>query len=100
MRDTSRVNAPQSLNLLEEQDTLTVFGFDAKLRRSWPGWAAAICRVLWRNLTLTAANWWRNALNLSAAATVAGWRESASGLAASGGASVQRYADDGEAAAQ
>ena len=32
VRDTSRVNAPQNLNILEEQDTLTVFGFDAKLR--------------------------------------------------------------------
>lgn len=37
VRDTSRVNAPQSLNLLEEQDTLTVFGFDAKLQAQLAG---------------------------------------------------------------
>ncbi|BEM37041.1 TPA: LysR substrate-binding domain-containing protein [Serratia marcescens] len=100
VRDTSRVNAPQSLNLLEEQDTLTVFGFDAKLQAQLAGLG---CGYLPRSL----AEPYLNSGELVAKrvesercsdAAYFGWRESASGLAAKWWRErLQRYADDGEA---
>ncbi|VDZ65475.1 HTH-type transcriptional activator AllS [Serratia odorifera] len=62
VRDTSRINTPQNLHILDEQDALTVFNFDAKLAAQLAGSVAAICRAIWHNLIWRAASWWRRAL--------------------------------------
>lgn len=84
VRDTSRVNAPQSLHLLDEQDTLTVFSFDAKLKAQLAGLGCgylplSLAQPYLDSGELVAKN--VEGVSLSSD-TYVGWRENASGLAA------------------
>lgn len=84
VRDTSRVNAPQNLHVLDEQDQLTVFSFEAKLQAQLAGLG---CGYLPRYMAepylktgqLVAKN--IEAERYSDTAYF-GWRDSATGLAA------------------
>ncbi|WP_199635339.1 LysR family transcriptional regulator [Serratia sp. PAMC26656] len=99
VRDTSRVNAPQNLNILEEQDQLTVFGFDAKLRAQLRGLG---CGYLPRYLAepyLKSGELVAKNVEAERCSDVAyfGWRESATGLAAKWWRErLQQYADAGD----
>ncbi|MGQ8841300.1 LysR family transcriptional regulator [Serratia sp. TSA_7] len=100
VRDTSRVNAPQNLNILEEQDQLTVFGFDAKLRAQLRGLG---CGYLPRYLAepyLKSGELVAKSVEAERCSDIAyfGWRESATGLAAKWWCErLQQYADAGDA---
>ena len=98
VRDTSRVNTPQNLNILEEQDQLTVFGFDAKLRAQLSGLG---CGYLPRYLAepyLKSGELVAKSVESERCSDVAyfGWRESATGLAVKWWRErLQQYADAG-----
>lgn len=98
VHDTSRVNAPQNLNILEEQDLLTVFSFDTKLQVQLSGLG---CGYLPRYLAepyLKSGELVAKNVESEHGSDVAyfGWREGATGLAAKWWRErLQQYADAG-----
>ncbi|VXC62258.1 LysR substrate-binding domain-containing protein [Serratia oryzae] len=98
VHDTSRVKAPQSLHVLDEQDQLTVFSFEAKLQAQLAGLG---CGYLPRYLAEPYLNTGQLvAKNVEAErysdTAYFGWRESATGLAAAWWRErLQAYVDAG-----
>jgi DNA-binding transcriptional LysR family regulator len=100
VRDTSRINTPQNLHILDEQDALTVFNFDAKLAAQLAGLG---CGYLPRYLAqpyLARGELVAKSVEGEYCSDAAyfGWRESATGLAVKWWRErLQAYADGEQA---
>ncbi|WP_422528063.1 LysR substrate-binding domain-containing protein [Serratia fonticola] len=83
VHDSSRVNAPQSLHVLDEQDQLTVFSFEAKLQAQLAGLGCGylphyLAEPYLKSGQLVAKN---VEAERDSDTAYFGWRESATGLA-------------------
>lgn len=84
VHDTSRVSAPQNLHVLDEQDQLTVFSFEAKLQAQLAGLGCGYLPSYLAEPYLKAGQLVAKNVETERYSDTAyfGWRESATGLAA------------------
>lgn len=84
VHDTSRVSAPQNLHVLDEQDQLTVFSFEAKLQAQIAGLGCGYLPVYLAEPYLKTGELVAKTVETERYSDTAyfGWRESATGLAA------------------
>lgn len=83
VHDSSRVNSPQSLHVLDEQDQLTVFSFEAKLQAQLAGLGCGYLPHYLAEPYLKTGQLVTKSVEAERDSDTAyfGWRESASGLA-------------------
>lgn len=83
VHDSSRVNAPQSLHVLDEQDQLTVFSFEAKLQAQLAGLGCGYLPHYLAEPYLKSGQLVAKTVEAERDSDTAyfGWRESATGLA-------------------
>lgn len=83
VHDSSRVNSPQSLHVLDEQDQLTVFSFEAKLQAQLAGLGCGYLPHYLAEPYLKTGQLVAKSVEAERDSDTAyfGWRESATGLA-------------------
>lgn len=98
VHDTSRVGAPQNLHVLDEQDQLTVFSFEAKLQAQIAGLGCGYLPVYLAEPYLKTGELVAKVVETERYSDTAyfGWRESSTGLAATWWRErLQAYAAEG-----